>query len=387
MSKRVVMLLSDPYRPDARLQKEIRSLKKLNIDLTVLAWDRENQYPLEEEVDGGRIRRIKQRGVYSKSIVFLAFGIIRFWVAAFVYIMRGKCDLVHAHNLDTLIPGFIAAKIKRIKIIYDAHETFPEKLEQRRFKIISSIAYAVEAFLSKRVDAVIAVVQPLIDKYTKWDIKKLYLVPNYAHAHFYNSPVAKIRKEHFTIGWIGSIRPNMGIEILLEVMPEILERDKNIKILLAGKIYGEEFKNKLLRLVNPIKNNVEICDWVPYQDLPLKYAQIDLAVNLLPPSKINEMRLSVKILEAFACGVPAISTRVGPIREIITEAESGFLIDYDKKQLVDAVSKMALDRELTARMGKNGREIVIKKYNWEAVGNKLVSIYEELLDLTTEEGV
>lgn len=375
------MLLSDPYRPDVRLEKEIETLSPLDTNIIIWAWDKEDQFPLEEKIPGALVKRVKITGEYSKATVFLIFAYLRFSMFIFWQLLHEPCDLIHAHNLDTLLPAFIAAKIKNIPVIYDAHEAYPEKFALRRSKLLSWLAFGLERFLAKRVAAVITVTQPLADKFTGWGVKKVLLIPNYADAHFYNSYFPKENSRVFTIGWIGSIRSKMGLELLLEAMPEVIKANENIKVYLAGKIYGKSFKETLHTAIKPISGNVELDDWIPYQQLPLAYSRVDLAVSLMVPHRANEVALPVKILEAMACGVPVIATKVGPIQDIINEANCGLLIDYDKNQLIEAIGRLIYNKVELKNMGERARNIIKERYNWETVAAAMVPTYQKLLGL------
>ena len=71
------------------------------------------------------------------------------------------------------------------------------------------------------------------------------------------------------------------------------------------------------------------------------------------------------LLEASACQVPVISTRVGIAPELIQEGENGLLIERDKNAIRDAVVRLRDNREMRLEMGKRARKIVEKDWNWD----------------------
>jgi len=94
------------------------------------------------------------------------------------------------------------------------------------------------------------------------------------------------------------------------------------------------------------------------------------------------------ILEAMACETPVVASRVGGIPEIVVEGETGYLVDLDPADLDGFTSGLAgrmerlLDDPTTAaRMGKAGRERVLRHFGWRAIASRTVQFYERLLSL------
>jgi len=92
------------------------------------------------------------------------------------------------------------------------------------------------------------------------------------------------------------------------------------------------------------------------------------------------------ILEAMACETPVVASRVGGIPEIVVEGETGYLVDFDPAdldgfttELADRIERLLKDPTLASRMGKAGRERVIKHFGWPAIAAKTVELYETLL--------
>jgi len=71
------------------------------------------------------------------------------------------------------------------------------------------------------------------------------------------------------------------------------------------------------------------------------------------------------LLEASACQVPVISTRVGIAPELVQEGENGFLIERDKNAIREAVIRLRDNREMRLEMGRRAREIVENAWNWD----------------------
>jgi glycosyltransferase involved in cell wall biosynthesis len=84
-----------------------------------------------------------------------------------------------------------------------------------------------------------------------------------------------------------------------------------------------------------------------------------------------------KLFEAMMCGVPII-TNVA--HEIVNETGCGIIVEYDNvKQIKDTILKLRDDPNLRKRLGENGRNAFLEKYNWDIMEQRLYQIYEDLI--------
>ena len=89
--------------------------------------------------------------------------------------------------------------------------------------------------------------------------------------------------------------------------------------------------------------------------------------------------MPMSILEAMAYSLPVVSTFVGGIPELVIHGESGFLIrPGDIDSLYHFLVLLIKNKNLRETFGKNGRNIIKKRYNIEIVIKKLESIYDNL---------
>ncbi len=157
----------------------------------------------------------------------------------------------------------------------------------------------------------------------------------------------------------------------------ILEAANNIKghIFIAGD--GPEKKN----LEDyAYKNNLKNVHFLGYmgdekrQEFEEFYYRADVFVA---PSVWDEP-LGLVILEAMACQTPVVATRKGGIPLAVKDGFNGFLIrPKNSKEIADACNKLLDDPELRAKMGKNARETVEKKFTWKKISHKYEMIYEK----------
>ena len=74
------------------------------------------------------------------------------------------------------------------------------------------------------------------------------------------------------------------------------------------------------------------------------------------------------MIEAMASEAPIIANDVAPVKEVITDAHNGLLVNFfDGQGIVNQVCRVLEDSELAARLGKNARELAVAKYDLKTV--------------------
>jgi L-malate glycosyltransferase len=101
----------------------------------------------------------------------------------------------------------------------------------------------------------------------------------------------------------------------------------------------------------------------------------------LLPSELESFGLAA--LEAHACELPVIATRIGGIPEVVNDGESGFLSDIgDIDRMAANTLKLLKDDDLRRSMGARGREISVQRYSTQAIIPQYIAFYEQVLNKT-----
>ena len=83
------------------------------------------------------------------------------------------------------------------------------------------------------------------------------------------------------------------------------------------------------------------------------------------------------VLEAMACGIPVIASRVAGNDTLVRHLENGLLYDVAvPTELADAIERMAADEDLRKTMGARGREIALRDYSWSSVARRYAALFE-----------
>lgn len=105
---------------------------------------------------------------------------------------------------------------------------------------------------------------------------------------------------------------------------------------------------------------------------------LGIADVFLLPSELESFGLAA--LEAEACEVPVIATRIGGIPEVVSEGETGFLSDIgDTEKMSNDVMKFLTDEEMRAHFGKKARDLAVTRYGSDLIIPQYINFYEKIL--------
>jgi glycosyltransferase involved in cell wall biosynthesis len=173
--------------------------------------------------------------------------------------------------------------------------------------------------------------------------------------------------------FVGTIEPRKNLVRLLEAFNKFKKnKSAAYRLVIAGGkgwLYDDVFETveKL-----ELQQDVIFTGYIPESELPLMYNLSDLFIY---PSLYEGFGLP--LLEAMACGIPVISSRVSSVPEVAGNA--ALLIDpYDSDELTEAMSCVLEDRQVKERMIENGL-MQTKEFTWEKTALETMNVYEELV--------
>ena len=122
----VLMLVSNEFLDDPRVRAEAFALARKNWNIHIIAWDRLREHGDVKQEEGITVTWSKVRSGIEIGLR-QALRLPIFWLDALWKACQLKIDIVHCHDLDTLPAGYLIARLKRARLIYDAHESYPDQ--------------------------------------------------------------------------------------------------------------------------------------------------------------------------------------------------------------------------------------------------------------------
>ena len=181
--------------------------------------------------------------------------------------------------------------------------------------------------------------------------------------------------------FVGSVTRSKGIFELINAFIKLNNNNSKLHLMIIG---GGSALSEIKEIIhaNNIETRVHIFSNQPHDKISIFLNAADI---LVLPSYAEG--LPNVILEAMACGLPVIASKVGGIPEAIEEGISGILVEkQDVDTLTKAIEKLIEDKHLSEQMGANGRKIVEEKFTWNRNAENLMRIYEEILRIKSSIG-
>jgi glycosyltransferase involved in cell wall biosynthesis len=172
--------------------------------------------------------------------------------------------------------------------------------------------------------------------------------------------------------FVGRLTPDKNVETLLKAMAIVRERDRGVKLLIAG---DGPSATSLRALCSDLKleNFVEFLGAV--SDVPALLAGASMMVL---PSRTEGLPLSV--LEAMASGVPVIATRVGGTAEALGDGEAGILVQPGNAAALAAeMLRLRKDRALSFQLANAGHHRARRWFGVDTMVARYESLYEDIL--------
>jgi glycosyltransferase involved in cell wall biosynthesis len=183
-----------------------------------------------------------------------------------------------------------------------------------------------------------------------------------------------VRREH--VLFVGPLTPSKGIDRLIRALPP------GLPLVVCGRPCHEEYAGLLRSLAEgkPVEFLTD-ADGDQLIDLYRRaWAVVLPSVHVDCYGRAHEApeHLGLALLEAMACGTPAIASRVGGMPEYVRDGVTGFLFDTPD-ELTARLGELASDPNLADRLGRRGREEVERDYHHRAAGSKLAAVYGAML--------
>ncbi len=376
--KRILMLLSNPFKPDPRVYNEAKSLVEEGYNVIILAWDREGKYPLIENVGGITVYRVKCKGDYGKPKIFLK-GILCFYIKSLQKIKEIEFNVVHAHDFDTLPLAIIISKKRKSKLVYDIHDDYASMISEVVPQIVSSFIDILHKILVKFADYIILANRALGEILGV----KGTVVMNCADVDRYNEisqeDVLNLRKrlripeKAFVIVYIGILRNYNFLKSLIDVAKNI----DNCYLIVGG---DGPCKEKILNYIKSCER-VKYVGWVKAQMIPYYTKLADAIVVLNNPYKrYDRISTPVKMFEAMAAGIPVIVSKGGEAEKIVQKEKCGVAVDYYYLDDLSKIIKILMaDNNLKEKLGLNGKKAAERYYNLRKQLENLKKIYKDIL--------
>jgi lipopolysaccharide heptosyltransferase II len=299
--------------------------------------------------------------VQKKSL----FSILKCARALSDLLLKERIELVHARSRVPAWIALLACRKARIPMITTCHGIYNTHFLSRVMgwgKFVIAISHAVSLHMKERFNL----------PYDR--IRLIHRGVNLEEFQWKDRQPRK--KKEWVIGIIGRITPIKGHLILLKAIARVIRVYPKARLQIVGDAPRQRYLDELVMLARRlgIERNVQFLG--TRHDIP----QLIEGMDLLVAPAVGEEAFGRVLIEAGACGVPVIASRIGGIVDIIEHESNGLLVPAgDAPRLAEAITHVLDDPAKAHQYAVNLRKKVEGDFHDKQMFERTLEVYRQAL--------
>lgn len=385
------MIAPTPFFADrgchVQIYEQMRSLQKLGNKVYLCT------YHIGKDIPGFDIRRIPNFPWYKKleagpslHKIYLDFFLL---IKSFVTACQVRPDIIHGHLHEGAAIGYVVSRTLGIPLLFDLQGSLTGELKAHNFLsqrgLSLRIFYQAEKIIDGLADIVVTQSTDMVEELRhKFGIKDVYLTLDGVntddfHPGIDSSSLKKelgISEDKKIVVYLGILSEYQGVDCLLNAIPKVLSRRKDVYFLIMGYPGVERYKKMAEKL--GVLTNCRFLGRIDYAKAP-EYLNLG---NIAVGPKLGLTEADGKIYNYMACGLPIVASDTPVHREILADTAL-YARPADATALAEALLQMLDNTTLARELGLRGRQRVVEKFSWDNVAKRLMSYYQKLISKNT----
>lgn len=371
-SSKTVCMLSSVHPPlDIRIyHKESKTLVDAGYEVTLIV-------PSSEMVNSNGIR-ILSIPPERNRLLRMTRSVWRIYKLA-----KGEeAATYHLHDPELIPIGLLLLASGR-HVIYDAHEDLPKDVMEKPWVpeklrgLLSIVVDWLERVTCSRFAAVITAGDSISDRLASTG-KHPITLNNYPLTNEFkvSDSLSEEQSTSNVIVSFGGLFTFRAVHPMVEAFG-LLPQRLPVKLLLGGRSESDLLREELKS--RPGWRRIDYRGQMTRLQMLPELSRAFAALILFHNGPNTHSVRSNRFYEALAAGVPVITPDFGDWKSVVEGNRCGLTVSpEDPQQIADAIEWLFSHPEEAAKMGRNGRELFLREFNWEQEGKKLVRLYATL---------
>jgi glycosyltransferase involved in cell wall biosynthesis len=363
---KITMLVTNAYHPDPRVHKEAVYLVSQGHHVTVMCWDRHQEYldQADAMIDGVRVIRVPFGSKLGSGLKQLP-AYIKFILACGAWMRDNPADAVHAHDLDGMLVAVLNRK-RSIPIVFDMHEYYEYTTRTTRLTR-PMIRWLVDR-MAKAAKAIVYVHPVQLDHLSDAERAKAFHIPNYPQDAMY-LPIDKTPSKTIRIGYIGKIRQ-------YEQLKNVIDAARDLPVQLH--FHGDGVDYDRVKAASEGHPNVIMTGRFSSRDVGELYRNVDLMVVVYDTATFQYQLVEpVKFYEAILTQTPVLVERSMEIAQWVIHEGVGFAVDGKSVESIRTVLIELIAHPEKVVEAKTKLAPFSVRFRWQDVVKQLDQIYSE----------
>ena len=315
------------------------------------------------------------------------------WIRHILHVSReAKVDLLLCRDLPLAPLALWAGRRLGVPVVVDIAENYPAMLKhrfrRREFRLRNLLvrnpflAAAIERFVVRRADALLAVVDESRDRLIQVGappdrVKVVCNTPTTTRIQ--SMAEAAEHRGHSTspvrLVYLGLLGHSRGIDVTLEALRQLEGSGVDVHFDVIGGL-GRDVTYPADAAALGIAHRVSFHGHVPYDEALRIVAAAD--VGIVPHHATEHWRTTIpnKLFDYMAAGVPVLVSDAPPTKRIVEQAGCGLVFaDRDARDLARCIAAL-MDPNARRRLGRAGQRAVAAQFNWDLDSKRLLSCLE-----------
>jgi glycosyltransferase involved in cell wall biosynthesis len=383
---RVCMHILGTARNDVRVIRAATALAEADFSVSVVDIEEKRNQTFEEEIQGVSVKHVLMPSSFmtTRFTKHALFRMAQAVMLSTLQLLQTSADIYHAHDISGLPACYIAARLRRKILIYDAHELPLAELSNRRFRQMKPLLTWLLTHLVSRCAGVITVSPPIAQEIrNRYRVSNVSLVRNIPP--YQAVPKSDRLRQHIGLDsdtrialYQGNLTAGRGLDLLVHAAT-FLERNTVIVMMGRGEMEAEL---KALIVNEGVVDRVKILPPVPYAELLNWTASADIGLMVYSRdfSQNVQMCLPNKLFEYLMAGLPLLASELDAIIDIIKIYGIGRIVSSTTpKDVGEAINAILSDSITYAHMRRNALDASQQDLCWEKERQQLNHFYCRIL--------